>query len=209
MEIVILIVSALGLVPVYFLIRAKLRKRYKFDIDYKNITFALFSDPKNPKLDNRLCIIFYFFRIVNNSEESKTLKNVFLSYSFDGKVYQNESYVVHSGIISDVNKPAVLTSNGIDSVFLLDWYNIRTKLGENETIPPGGVFSGSAVFLFESIVSDVHQVKDLKLIITDFHGKKLSYPMAVKDEWFNSFNKGFSVINKSFTTKKDNTIKWD
>lgn len=209
MEVIALIVPVLGLIPIYFLIRAKLRKRYKFDLDYENITFASFSDLQNPKLDKRLCLIIYVLRIVNSSDESNTLKNVILSYRFDGKVYQDESYVVLTGMIPKAGKPAIILSNGLDTVFLMDWHNIRPKLGECEILQPGSVFSGSAVFLFESHVKDMRCIKNLKLIVTDFHGNKSSHPIAIKEDWINSLNKGFEVINKSFTITKDDAIRWN
>ena len=64
MDVFALIVAVLGLIPVIYLIRVKLRKRYKFDLDYENITFASFTNPQNPKLDKRLCLIVYVLRIV-------------------------------------------------------------------------------------------------------------------------------------------------
>jgi len=209
MEYIAIIVAVLSLIPIYFLIRVKIRKRYKFDLDYKNISFATFSSPQNPKLDKRLCLIVYVLRIVNNSDESNTLKSVKLSYRFDGNVFQNQSYVVHTGTTPPSGEPAIITSNGLDTVFLMGWNNIRPKLGKYEMLQPGGVFSGSAVFLFESHVNDLHRVKDLKLIVTDFHGNKSSYPIAIQDDWFNGFNKGFAVIDRAFTVIKDNDFRWN
>ena len=209
MDIIVLILTAFGLIPVYFLIKTKLRKPYKFDLDYKNITFSLFSDPKNSTLDKRFCFIVYFLRIINNSEESKTLKSINLSYKFNGKVYQTDSIVVQTGIISEAGEPAIVTSNGKEIVFLMRWHNIRPKLVEYKTLSPSSVFLGSAIFLFKSDVNDVHQISDLKLIVLDFRGKKLSYPIDIKKEWFDSINKGFVVVNKPFTITKDKNIQWN
>ena len=204
MEIVALIVAVLGLIPIYYLIKVKARKRYKFDLDYKNIAFATFSSPQNPKLDKRFCLIVYVLRIVNRSDESNTLKNVTLSYRFEGKVFKDESFVVLTGTTPPAGEPAIVTSNGLDSIIMMGWYNIRTKLGKYEVLQPGGVFSGSAVFLFDSHVNDLHRVKNLKLVVTDFHGNKLSYPIAIQNEWFNALEKGIAVINRAFTITKDN-----
>jgi hypothetical protein len=206
METLAVIIGALGLIPVVYFIIKKIKKPYKFDFDYKNITFSLFSDPQTPKFDKRFCLIIYFLRIVNNSEESKTLKNILISYRYNNKIYKNESHVIQTGIIPQNNEPAIISSNGIDVIFLMRWHNIRSKLGKNEILHPGGVFSGSAVFLFEPNVN-LEKIKELKLIVIDFTGNKLSYPLEIKDEWFKPINKGFAVINKTFSINPDNSIQ--
>jgi hypothetical protein len=95
------------------------------------------------------------------------------------------------------------------AIFLMGWHNIRPQLGEYETLQPGGVFSGSAAFLFESHINDLHRVKDLKLVVTDYHGNKSSYPIAIQEEWFKPLNDGFAVINRAFTTTKGKAIQWN
>lgn len=203
-----IVVGILSLIPVYFFVKVKLRKRYKFDLDYKNITFATFSSPQNPKLDNRFCLILYVLRIVNRSDESNTLKNVLLSYKFNGKVFQDESFVVLTGTTPPEGKPALITSNGLDNIIMMGWDNIRPKLANCEVLQPGAVLSGSAVFLFDSCVNNLNLLKNLKLIISDYHGNKLSYPIAIREEWLKGLDKGFKLINKSFAISEDNTFKW-
>jgi len=188
MDKLILILTALALlvalIPIYLSVRGKLRKRYKFDLNYNNIFFSSFSAPQAPKIDKCLCLIVYGLRIVNNSDEPHTLKNVIFSYRFEGKKYRAESFVVLTGTIPESGEPAIVTSNGLAAIFLMGWHNIRSQLGEYETLQPGGVFSGSAVFLFESHINDLRRVKDLKLVVTDYHGTKSSYPIAIQEEWF-------------------------
>ena len=209
----ILILTVLGLIfaviPVYLLVRSKLRKRYKFDLDYKNMLFASFSNSENPKQDKRLCLVVYVLRIVNNSEESNTLKEIRLSYRFERKAFQDESCVVPTSMISKAGQSAIVLTNGLTNIVLMGWDNIRPKLGKYETLQPHGVFSGSAVFLFDPQVNNVRLLKDVKLVVTDFHGTKSSYPIAVQEEWYKPQSDGFAVINKTFKIAKDDSIRWN
>lgn len=195
MEIALLIIGVLGLIPVLLLINAKCKKRYKFDLDYKQITFASLIVKQNAKLDKHCCLIVYVMRIINNSDKSNTLKNVILSYRFDGKIYQDESYIVPTEMIPKAEKAALVLSNGLDKICLMGWDNIRTKLGKCETLQPGGVFSGSAIFLFKPHIKDVRCIKDIKLIVTNFNEEKSSYPINIIEEWYDILDKGFFVIN--------------
>jgi hypothetical protein len=208
-----LIIAVLGLlvasIPVYLVARAKLRKKYKFDLDYKNMLFASFLSPENPKQDKRFCLVVYVLRIVNSSEESNTLKEIRLSYRFKRKTFQDESCVVPTSMIPKADKPAIALSNGLANIILMGWDNIRPKLGKYETLQPHGVFSGSAVFLFAPQVNDVRLLKNIQLIVTDFHGTRLSYPIAIQEEWYKPLGDGFAVINKTFTVAKDDTIRWN
>lgn len=206
MDIILLIFTVLGGLSGIAYITSKLRKRYKFDLDYKNITFAFFSTSKNSKINERFCLIVYGLRIINNSDKSNTLKNFILSYRLNGKVYKSESHVVQTGIIQKTGKPALMLSNGIDKIILVGWNNIRTKLGEYGTLQPGGVFSGSALFLLEPHVKNIHHIEDLKLIVTNFNGYRTSYPITIKEEWYENLNKRLSVINKVFTVTEEGII---
>jgi hypothetical protein len=208
MEILTLIIAILSLIPIYFLVKGRIKKHYKFDIDYKNITFALFSSPKSPKIDKRYCLIIYVLRIVNNYNEPSTIKDVKLSYKYNGKIFQDESYVVTTGTTPPEGKPAIITSNGQVSLFMMGWDNIRPKLGKHEILQPGGVFSGSAIFLFESQITDLHHVSDLKLTVTDYQGNKLTYKLPINKDWFKLINDRIAVINRAFTVNNDNSFTW-
>jgi hypothetical protein len=209
METILLIVALLGLIPVFFLIKAKLRKPYRLDLDYKNIFFASFLDPQNSKLDGRLCLVVYVLCLVNDSDEPNTPKSIEMSYRFDDEVNQTESYVVPTGMIPKAAKPAIVLSNGIDNAILMGWQNIRTKLGERDPLNPGGVFYGSAVFLFEPNVKDVRKVDNLKLIVSDYHGNKSVHPITIMEDWFGMLDKGFAVINTTFRTRDDDSIEFE
>lgn len=208
MEVLILIFTGIGLIPVFFLFRDRYKKRFKLDLDYRNISFSLFHDQQNDKLNNRFCLVVYFLHIVNTSLNSITLKNINLSYCFGGRVYEDESYVVKTGDIPDVDEPNLLTTNGIDTIFLMRWKNLRTEIGKHEVLQPGGVFNGSGVFLFESSVNDLSKISKLKLTISDYNGKKITFPIAIKDSFFTGINKGFAVINRSFRITGDKSIEW-
>jgi hypothetical protein len=177
LEITTLIVAIIGLVPIYFLVKTKTKKRYKFDLKYGNIFFATFLDSDNRRLDGRLCLVVYALSIVNSSDEPNTLKDIILSYRFGGKRYQTVSYVVPNGK-SPAGEPAIAITNMIDNIILVGWHNARVKLGKNELLQPGCVFSGSAVFLFEPHIIDLHNLRKLTFIVNDYYGHKSAYTLG-------------------------------
>jgi hypothetical protein len=208
MEAAALIVAILGLIPVYILVKLKLKKPYELHLNYKNIQVARFSDPQNPKLDGRLCLVVYMLHIANKSYEPTTLKDIILSYHFNGKHYQDDSYGVHTGITPKMRNPAIILSNGEDNVILVGWHNVRSQIGKLEILQPGGVFRGSAVFLFEPQITDIHSIQDLALVISDFSGNRTVHPIAVEEDWLGLLSKGFAVMNRPFTIGEDDSIQW-
>lgn len=183
------VISALvGLFAAGQIIWKILKKRYKLDCEYKNIYFATFPDPYGSKNEKCFCLIFYDLHIVNNADRSNTLKNIILSYKFNGKKYQEESHVVHTKETSPTGEPVLVLSHGPNKIHLGSWHNILPKLGERKPLQPGDVFSGSAIFLFESHVKDIRLVKNLELIVTNFNGGKSTLPIPNNEEWFNYLN---------------------
>jgi hypothetical protein len=112
-------------------------------------------------------------------------------------------------MIPKAGKSAIVLSNGLANIVLMGWDNIRPILGKYETLQPHGVFSGSAVFLFDPQVNNARLLKDVKLVVTDFHGTKSSYPITIQEEWYKPLNDGFAIINKTFTVAKDDSIRWN
>lgn len=204
-EVATLIITVIGLIPVLLLIKAKTKKRYKFDLNPGNISFATFRDQNNQRLNGRFCMVVYGLSIVNNSDEPNTLKNIILSYKFDGKRYETDSYGVPIGK-SPSGEPVIAISNMSANIVLVGWHNIREKLGKKEPLQPGCVFSGSAVFLFEPQVTDLHNLEKLAFFMNDYSGHRSTFPLTIKDEWFNTLNAGFKVINKSCTFRDDGSI---
>lgn len=208
-EVIALIVGVVGLLPVYFLVREKLvRKRYTLELDYKNIIITMFSDPQNSKLDGRLCIVFYVLRVVNISDRPTTLKAITISYKHGGHNYQDESYVVPTGVPTKAEKPAIALYNDNDSIVLMNWENVRTKLGEHEALQAYGIFSGSAVFLFEPHIEDIQDIADLSLVVSDFSGYQSVHPLSINSDWLGPFKKGFRVMNRPFIVAGDGSIQW-
>jgi len=207
MEIISLIIALLGLIPICFLIKGKFKKRYKFNLDYKNITFAKFWKPTNKNLNGRLCLVVNTISIVNGSDESNTLKSIILSYHFNKKKYQTDSYVVDTGKLPKSGEPGIVLTNKESSVVLVGWENARTKLNNREVLNPGGVFSASAIFLFEQHITNAHEIQKLCLIVYDYYGNKSVHPITLQEEWYKFLNSGFLVINEPFMFNEDGSIE--
>ena len=205
LEIVALIIAIIGIVPIYFLIKTKAKKRYKFDLNYGNIFFANIWDPDNPRLDGLLCLGIYALSIANGSDEPNTLKDIILTYRYGSKRYQTESYVIPSGQ-SPSGEPAIAITNITTNIVMVGWHNVRTKLGKHELLPPGSVFTGSAVFPFESDVTDLHSIRKLMIVVNDYYGNKSAYPLAIDENWFKFLNNGFSIINEPYTLGEDGSV---
>ena len=188
-----MILSAIKYIP--SIIKKIRKKQYKFDMDYEDICFSLFSDQNSPKRDMRLCLFVYNLRIVNCSDKPNTLKSIELFYQHDGKRHQTESTIVQTKIEPKSGELVITLWNGIDAILVKPWYNIRQKLGGNETLQPGAVFHGSSIFLFEPCVKDAHSIKTLSLIVRDFHGNESVHPFDIDEGLFVSLNKGFMVMN--------------
>jgi len=207
METITLIIAILGLIPIYYLLRTKSKKRYKFNLDFKNITFAKFWKPSNKNLDGRLCLVVNTINVVNGSDEPNTLKSITLSYRFKKKKYQTDSYVVATEELPKSGEPGIVLTNKESNVVLVGWENVRTKLNNREILNPGSVFSGSAVFLFEQHITNASEIQKLCFIVHDYYGNKSVHPIAVQKEWYKSLSAGFFLINEPFAFKEDGSIE--
>jgi hypothetical protein len=205
LEIAALIVAIIGLIPIYFLIKTKSKKRYHFDLNFGNIFFATFWDSDNPRLDGRICLAIYALSVANGSDEANTLRDIDLSYRYGGRRYQTDSYVVPSGK-SPSGEPAIVVTNMVNNIVMVGWHNVRTKLGRHEPLQPGGVFSGSAVFLFEPHITDLHNIQKLSIIVNDYLGNKSTYPLEINEDWLKSFRSGFRIINDPYTLDEDGSV---
>jgi hypothetical protein len=185
------------------------KSRYKFDLNFKQILFAKFSFEQNQNLNNRICLLVYDLKILNQSDDSQTLKSIDLSYRYNHSNYVIDSYVVSTGKVSNSNNPALVLFNGKANIILMNWNNIRPQLGELIPINHHSVFSGSAVFIFDSVIIDPHLIKNLKLRVTDYHGRKVVFPITFQEEFVKGFNDGFSVLNHSFNISDDNKFCLD
>jgi len=91
----------------------------------------------------------------------------------------------------------------------MNWHNIRSNIAKNEIIQPGGVFSGSGLFIFCSEVKDPHMLDNIKMIVTDFTGKKTFHSISITKKCFTGFDKGFMAINRRFLISSDKTFQWE
>lgn len=207
MEFIGLIIGLVGLPSgIYFIIR-KLRKPYKLHINYEQLILSKIYCPKNNNVHDRFCIGFYVLDILNNSESAKTIKNIDLIYSYNGEKIKTEPYSVQTGTILDQTEPAVALSNSNSNIILLQWNCINKKLAKRQSLQCGEVFNGSVVYLLNKELSDVKNIKDIKMVVKDFGGRKTEIKIKIKEKELKQFKLGYRLINRKWIQRKNGDIE--
>lgn len=189
----------------------KFKKHIKLDINVANTTFARCLLPGNTNNGN-IGIALYDLKIVNSSEENSTIKEVILRYTLNGKVFTAESYVLLTGTLyspldkKDIN--AIIIRRGSDRVVLMRWNNLRTEIGEYKVLPPGGVLSGSALFVlgFDTIEA-LSKIKKLEMVIVDYSGTETVQEIMIQSNRIEDA-KYSSIENRSFSIDQAGNTKY-
>lgn len=160
-----------------------LKKKSKLDIDVKQISVARYSAIGSSE-NNNFAFIFYVLHFVNVLDQSVTLKSVHLR--LEGKP-DIKSSVVQTGVVETAKgeKIELLLLRASDSnVILMNWKNLRQVIGEYKTLAPGGVLTGSAVFVLPfSTTAEVDAIKKIKLVAVDFSGNEAVKELDIDPSW--------------------------
>lgn len=181
----------------------------ELNIDSKNTLITRFVDSENEKSGN-MCIAFYGMKIVNLSAFPYTIKDVILRYHLKGQKFNDISQVVVTGTIyaplekKDIN--ALIVHIRDNDIVLMNWDNIRIEIGKHNVILPGGVLSGSAIFILEAeSIDEVSEIQNTEIVVTDYSGNESCHPIEILDEWIERGR--HSVIQpKIFTSDKEGKI---
>lgn len=206
-EIIIIISGMLALIPVYFLVIEKLkRKGFDFDFSYKNLTIIPITS-SNKRINNKIAICVYSMDIVNKNTFDTTVKKIDLVLRYHNKILKTYLYNVATGSLLNGDK-AVLLNNGIDNIILMNWSNINERIISKKVLSSGGIFSGSAVFIVEKQMSNLQDISELKLVIYDYLGNKSSKVIHIDQSMFTGSRKRFKVIDKKFIQSKNQKIEF-
>ena len=206
-EIVIIIIGIVALIPVYFLIREKLkRKGFDFDSSYKDLTIIPITS-SDKRINNKVAICIYNIDIVNKNTFDTTIKKIDLFLKYHNKILETYLYNVTTGSVLNGTK-AVLLNNGIQSILLGGWSHLNERIMSKEVLSSGGIFSGSAVFIVEEQISNLMDISELRLVIYDYLGNKSSKVIHVDQSMFTGLKKRFRVIDKKFIENKNQEIEF-
>ena len=202
-----IIVGVIGLIPVIGFIRSKFLRPHKIEFDYKNVILSPIETKDGSFPNGKLALGFYFLNIVNRGESNITLKNIRLKCLVDGKLIEAESYVTQFGTLKS-GEPALIISNGIDKIVLMNWVNIRHEMIQNNVLVPGGVLSGSTAFVICDFDKNAINIDNIKLIIEDYSGNQTTHDVAFRPEWIDQIKKGFRIVDRQFRHTDKDEIQW-
>ena len=189
------------------MIKEKLkRKGFDFDSSYKDLTIIPITS-SNKRVNSKIVICIYNIDIVNKNTFDTTIKKIDLVLKYHNRILKTYLYNVATGSVLNGTK-AVLLNNGIDNIILGNWLNINERIMSKEVLSSGGIFSGSAVFIVEEQISNLQDILELRLVISDYLGNKSTRVIRIDQSMFMGSQKRFRVIDKEFTENKNQKIEF-
>jgi hypothetical protein len=179
-------------------------KKQPFLINYLpgNCGFLMVEDSgTNSHLNGRRAMFIYDFNIVNNTDSITTLKAVLLTYE-QGHVKRETFGVVFPVGALKNGESALMVSSPKGHVLLMNWIDIRLIIAENKEKPPGAIWRGSAIFIFDENLESFDQVLNPKLVVRDYLDREseLSISPQVKSD--------LKVRFQKFVEHQDDSISW-
>ena len=208
-ETINLIIGIITVLMLGFFLWDRYRPRpHRLDINTKNTLFARLGN-SSTKVGN-WGIAFYFMTIVNVSRFPFTVKELQLRYKIDGKVLSAISHVILTGTVPSPQEKkdvdSVIVQRGGDSIFLMNWNNLRIEIGLHKTIEPGGVLSGSAYFILNTNDrTKLAQLNEFEFVVTDFLGRESTQKIKIEKDWLEKASDTV-ILNKTFSVDKNGTI---
>lgn len=205
LQIISIIIGVLALIPVFWFIKSKFGKKHGFEINYKNAMLLPIVSDGYP--NGHLALVFYGIKVINLSDSGRTIKALELQCNVNGKKRVIDSYFVHPGKIK-TGQNAVVVTNNIDTIFLMNWNNLRSEIGDYKVLVQGAILNGSAVFVIESEQNDV-LLDNASLVIIDYSGARTKQRVELQESLKDAMGKGFKLINSRFELDDNDQIIWE
>lgn len=156
--------------------------------------------------------MFIGLKIVNISEESITIKDVKIEYTYKDKTYSEISNVLITGSVFSHFKKCyedaiiIYLKTKRDLIVVSGWNNLRTEISKHKLIEPSGIIEGSALFLLDfKDMNEVRKIQNLRIAISDYSNATSVHLIEIKEEWIKTGQN--SIINpRSFTNDKNGKI---
>lgn len=189
----------------------KFKKHVKLDINMGNISLVRCISPGNDNSGN-IALMLYDLTIVNSPQGNSTIKKVIVRYILNGRRFATESVVLLTGTLystlekKDIN--AVIIKRGADKIVLMNWNNLRTKIGERKVLSPDEVMSGSALFVlgFDNVEA-LSKIRNLEMVVVDYSGAETVQEIKLLDNWIEEAKHSL-IENRSFSIDQAGNIKY-
>ena len=135
-----------------------------------------------------ISLFSYGMKISNISNNSFTIKEVEIEYTYNGRRHSESSTFLLTGSVysphekREVDSIIVYWNNR--RIFFKRWYNIKSVLSESKKIEPNAIIEGSALFRFAfKDINEVKKVENLSISVTDYSRNKSVHPIVIEDRW--------------------------
>jgi hypothetical protein len=192
-----IILGLIAIIPVLFILYDRyIKQKHTVEIESGNVRFhriISLSESRN----NKLALMLFGLKIINTSTSNVTLKSLELSYG-DGKNNKKaEPYLLPTVKVNDkesivtpwlvpptptIEPPWIVPPNDMDYIVLMGDH-IWKKICLHNVLIPSEVVIGMAVFILETPIENVDEIKHLSLIIRDYNGNETIHPTEIKDNW--------------------------
>jgi hypothetical protein len=185
---------------------AEIKKGYDLDFSFENTVIMPVASP-NTRVNGKTVIGFFNMSIVNNNTFSSTIKEIDLFVKLDNKWVEGQLFNITTGKIPS-GKSSAICSNNIDNIVLIDWQNIKLVISEGKTLMPGAILKSSAIFLFSQSISEIKNIKEIKVVIRDYSRNESVKTVKVEKKLTMLSDKGFKFIDKNFISDGKQNIQW-
>lgn len=152
--------------------------------------------------ENSFALILYDLVISNDSEVNCTVKEVKIEYIYQNQLKQSDSIVLITGSVyspqikSKVD--SILIQKPTEGIVLMNWYNLRQVIAQNNILIAGGIMRGSCLFIIElDKKDDVKEISNLNLVITDYKGSQSKHLLNVQDACWQSYRSSYVEYDNS------------
>lgn len=158
-------------------------KKIDLNLNSDNIFLArIFEDKAD--FNGHIGVIIFGMALVNKSKDFTTIKDVLLDFDFDNKQQSEQSLNLETGISKNTTDhkefPSLRFKVQKDTIYFLNWFNIKDKIDEGKLLHPGEILQGSAYYpLPITDINDFNRIKNLSISIIDYAGHKSNIPIQL------------------------------
>jgi hypothetical protein len=177
----------------------------------RNIMLSRYLDPAK----GMLTLLFYkSITFVNRTNKSVTIKSVNLRFGNNIDTKEVESFYVATGEVKTRLGPlaAIIINktggNTLGRVVLRRWKNIKAEIGEEKSVMPGGVWSGSAAFILGiTSLDEFKKITKFELVVADYDDNETVQSVLLQDIWTTEASTSF-FDDRNFTTDESGNITY-
>jgi len=128
-------------------------------------------------LSGRVGFVIDDLAVANKSQQSTTLKEVMLLYKRHGIEGEVLSGAIPVSSLNSNLESVILLYTTNSYLFCRGWTDIRSVISRMEVKPSGGVWRGSAAFIFKDAIKSADEISDLRLRVKDYLNREEIVPL--------------------------------